>query len=208
MCSLWRIIWANPSPERRRRRHIWATVVFWPTQCCCQLRWGHVIPDINCYPRFWYAHIPDMPFIITLQLLHSWDAAFIAFFQFLAWSVPSVTLWHNSFVKMTMQCRIRWQQITILEILILISQTVCVWIWKLAIFEILCSGFVLGFQCPLSTSSLCRGQTAETANSGAYFPDTDHSSRGGYSVLARGGGNKKLMMKNKDFCALHTMDSD
>ena len=39
----------------------------------------------------------------------------------------------------------------------------------------------------------------DSGDSGAYFPDTDHSSRGGYSVLARGGGNKKLMMKNKDF---------
>ena len=48
----------------------------------------------------------------------------------------------------------------------------------------------------------------DSGDSGAYFSDTDHSSRGGYSVLKRGifciregGGNKKLMMilrKTKD----------
>ena len=205
MCSLWRIIWANPSPGRRRRRHIWATVVFWPTQCCCQLRWGHVIPDINCYPRFWYAHIPDMPFIITLQLLHSWDAAFIAYFQFLAWSVPSVTLWHNSFVKRTMQCRIRWQQITILDTFL--SNCMCVNmeisnIWNI-VFRF-CPGF------PVSTVHFLVVPRPDSGDSQqrSIFPWHWPQQQGGIFCIREGGENKKLMMKNKDFCALHTMDSD
>ena len=65
-----------------------------------------------------------------------------------------------------------------------------------------CPGF------PVSTVHFLVVPRPDSGDSGAYFSDTDHSSRGGYSVLARGGGNKKLMMKNKDFCALHTMDSD